>query len=179
MHAFLDKRYALALYEIADKKGKLEEFIEDLKAISRIIDETQDFKRLLENPKISKREKKKIFEDMFKDKTYVEIISFIGLLIEKGRLLELDSIIEQFHLIYLDRHSMIEGYVKSVIPLTDDEYDRLLEKLEKKYNKKVILRAEIDKDILGGLYVKVGNEIIDGSLAGKYQAIKSVMVHSK
>ena len=179
MYGFLDKRYALALYELAESQGKIEDFIEDLKEISRVIDDNEDFKRILDNPKIGKKEKKKIFEDMFTGKTYDEIISFIGLLIDKGRILELDSIIEQFHLIYLERHSMVEGYVKSVIPLTDEEYDELVRKLEKKYDRKVILRAEIDKEILGGLYVKIGNEIIDGSWAGKYNAIKSVMIHSK
>ena len=179
MYGFLDKRYALALYELAEEQSKVEDFIEDLQEISSIIDESEDFKKILDNPKIGKKEKKKIFEDMFAGKTYDEIISFIGLLIDKGRISELDSMIEQFHLIYLERHSMLEGYVKSVIPLTDEEYDKLLGKLEKKYNKKVILKREIDKDILGGLYVKIGNEIMDGSLAGKYKAIRSVMFHSK
>ncbi|MGL4739733.1 MAG: F0F1 ATP synthase subunit delta [Sarcina sp.] len=179
MFEFLDRRYALALYEIAKEQNKENEFIEDLQQISDIVTKNKEIQEILVNPKVGKPQKKELFDDMFKDKTFPEILSFIYVLIEKGRILELAGIARQMYLIHLEENNIVEGTVKSVIPLSDEEFTRLHEKLEKKYGKKIILEKVIDKEILGGLFVKVGNEVIDGTLAGKYEKIKNLMIHSK
>ncbi|MGL4656534.1 MAG: F0F1 ATP synthase subunit delta [Sarcina sp.] len=179
MYEFLDKRYALALYEIAKEQDKVIEFIDDLREAQRVISSNQEFKEILENPNISKREKKEIIKEIFGGKTFEAIVSFLCVLVDKGRILYLEEKIRQMELIYLERHNILEATVTSVIPLTDQEFSKLHEKLEKKYGKKVMLSKEIDESIIGGLFVRVGNEVIDGTIAGKYQEIKNIMMSSK
>ncbi|MGL5415865.1 MAG: F0F1 ATP synthase subunit delta [Clostridium sp.] len=176
MFEFLDKRYALAIYKIAEEKDKVNEFIEVLKEISTLIDTDEDLKEIAYHPQISTSEKKLIFQKIFKGKIDDDILSFLELLIEKGRLVNLDGILVQLKRIRLNKMNTVEGVVKSVIPLTDEEYGKLLEKLEKKYKKHILLDRQIDKNLIGGLFVQVENEIIDGSLKSKYEDMKLLMM---
>ena len=74
---------------------------------------------------------------------------------------------------------MIIAQVKSVIPLSEYQANKLTENLEKKFNKKIILKQEIDKSIIGGLYVVVGDEVIDGSVKSQLQQIKSQVLNNE
>lgn len=74
--------------------------------------------------------------------------------------------------IYLEKNNMILANVKTVIPLLKEEREELIEKLGNKYNKKIILEEEIDKSIIGGVYVRVGDDVLDGTLSTRLKDIK-------
>ena len=82
MYEYLDKRYALALYEIAEEKGKVEEFLEDLRVICDLIDNNKDFQEVIKHPQISTRKKKQTFINIFKGKIDNKLLSFLIILIE-------------------------------------------------------------------------------------------------
>lgn len=175
MQRFLDRRYALALYMIAKDKGLEENFIYDLKQIQDVIDNNKSFKEIIENPNINKFEKKKIFHELFDDKTYDEIISFLCVLIEKDRIMYLSEKIKQLELINYEENNMLRGIVKTAIPLTNDEYRKILLRLEIRYNKKIILDQIIDKTIIAGVYIKISDDIMDGTIRSKLEDIKRYM----
>ena len=108
MYEYLDRRYALALYKVAEEKNKVDEYLQDLRDICDIIDNNKE--------------------------------------------------------------------VKSVIEMTDEQTSTLKSKLEKMYNKTVIIKHEIDKSIIGGLYVRVGNDVIDGSIKSKLDDMRALML---
>ncbi len=60
--------------------------------------------------------------------------------------------------------------------LTEDEVTRLVAKLENKYSKKILLKQEIDKSIIGGLYVRVGDDVIDGTVKSRLDDMKQIML---
>ena len=62
------------------------------------------------------------------------------------------------------------------VPLEEYEYNSLVEKLEKKYNKDIILKKIIDPEILGGIYVRIGNDIIDGTVKTRLEDLKKLML---
>ena len=61
MYEFLDRRYALALYQVAEEKNKVDEFMNDLETICNLIDNDKDFFTVIKHPQISTRKKKEIF----------------------------------------------------------------------------------------------------------------------
>lgn len=176
MYEYLDRRYALALYKVAEEKNKVEEYLEDLRKICDIIDNNKEFYEVIKYPQISTKQKKKIFNDVFKGKIDEELLSFLLILIEKGRILYLRQKLHQMEQIHLEKENKVVAEVKSVIELTEDQTLKLKEKLEKKYNKTVIIKHEIDKSIIGGLYVRVGNDVIDGSVKSRLEDMRAIML---
>lgn len=176
MYEYLDRRYALALYKVAEEKNKVDEYLQDLRQICDIIDNNEELKAVIEYPQISTKQKKKIFIDVFKGKIDEELLSFLLILIEKRRILYLREKLNQFEQIHLERNNVVIANVKSVIDMTDEQSTELKNKLEKMYNKTVIIEHEIDKSIIGGLYVRVGNDVIDGSIKSKLDEMKALML---
>ena len=79
----------------------------------------------------------------------------------------------------LERKNTLNGVIKTTVSLTDEEFNSLKSKLEKKYNKHVILEQIIDKSILGGIYVRVGNDVIDGTVKSKLDELQDLMLSTE
>jgi len=176
MHEFLDKRYALALYEIAEKNNKVDEYLQDLREICNIFDENKDFYEVIKHPTISTTKKKQLFNDLFKGKIDDDLLSFMIILIEKDRIAYLREKLNQMENIDLEKKNTIRGIVKTVVPLLDEELEQLKVIFEKKYDKTILFDTQVDKSLLGGVYIKVGNDIIDGTIKLKIEEMKDLML---
>lgn len=176
MHEYLDRRYALALYKVAEEKGKVEQYLQELKNIVVLINNDEDFMKLIKHPQISTSSKKKLFTDIFKGKVDEDLLSFLLVLIDKGRILELEGKLKEMEKISLERKNTVIAKVKTVVSLQDDEKKNLVENLERKFNKKVLLEEELDSSILGGVYVHVNDEVIDGTVKSKIEEMKKLML---
>lgn len=176
MYEYLDRRYALALYEVAEEKNKVDEYINDLRQICDLIENNEDFYEVVKHPQISTKNKKRTFINIFKGKIDEELLSFLLILIEKDRILYLREKLNQMEKISLERKNILSAVVKTAVPLLESEFNALKEKLEKQYNKKIIMTTEIDKSLLGGVYVRVGNDVIDGTIKSKLEEMKGIML---
>ncbi len=179
MYEYLDRRYALALYEVAEGKGKVNEYIQDLREICELIDNNKDFYEVIKHPQVGTKQKKNTFINIFKGKIDEELLSFLLILIEKDRILFLKEKLNQLEMIDLEKRNTYKGIVKTTIPLSEDEYSNLVKTLEGKYNKKIILDQIIDESILGGIYVRVNNEVIDGSVKSRLDNLKKIMMSAE
>lgn len=176
MYEYLDRRYALALYEVAKEKDKVDEYINDLREICDLIENNKDFYEVVKHPQISTKNKKRTFINIFKGKIDEELLSFLLILIEKDRILYLREKLNEMEKIDLERKNILSAVVKTAVPLLESEISNLQEKLEKQYNKKIIMATEIDKSLLGGVYVRVGNDVIDGTIKSKLEEMKDIML---
>lgn len=176
MYEYLDRRYALALYQVGEEKGKVEEYLRDLREICDLVYNNSEFYEVIKHPQISTAKKKSTFVNIFKGKIDEELLSFLLLLIEKDRILYLREKLNEMEKIHLERNNTLIAKVKSVIPLTEEQRNKLTENLQNKYDKKVVLQEEIDKSIIGGLYVRVGNDVIDGTVKSKLDEMKARML---
>ena len=176
MYEYLDRRYALALYEVAKEKDKVDEYINDLREICDLIENNKDFYEVVKHPQISTKNKKRTFINIFKGKIDEELLSFLLILIEEDRILYLREKLNEMEKIDLERKNILSAVVKTAVPLLESEISNLQEKLEKQYNKKIIMTTEIDKSLLGGVYVRVGNDVIDGTIKSKLEEMKDIML---
>lgn len=179
MYEYLDKRYAVALYEIAEKCGRVNEYIESLRETVDIIYNNEGILQILKHPDISTYRKKKAFTELFKGKMDDELLAFLLILISKGRILYLREKIKEIEKIHLEKNNILIAEIKTVVPLSDNQRTALVEKLESKYSKKVLLKEEIDKDIIGGILVNIGGNTIDGTIRTRLQEIKETAMRSK
>lgn len=176
MYEYLDRRYALALYELAEKNNKVDEYLTDLKEICDLFESNNDFYEIIKHPQISTNKKKQLFIDLFKGKVDEELLSFMIILIEKNRIVNLREKLNQMINIDLERKNIIRGIVKTAVPLLSEELEKLKDIFEKKYEKTILFKTEIDKSLLGGVYVRVGNDVIDGTVISKIQEMKDLML---
>ncbi|WP_416175782.1 F0F1 ATP synthase subunit delta [Clostridium sp.] len=176
MYEYLDRRYALALYEIAEEKGKVKEYLDELESVVKTIKNNSKFLEIIEHPKVSTSQKKQIFTEIFKDRIDDDVFSFLMVLIEKNRIYDIDGKLREMKNIYLEKHNTVIAKVKTVVPLKDDEKSALIKKLENKFKKKVLIEEEIDPTIIGGVYVEINNEVIDGTIRSKLSEMKKIML---
>ena len=175
MYEFLDKRYAQALYDVAASKDRVEKYIEDLTQIVKVIDESADFQRVIKHPEISTKEKKKFFINLFKGKIDEDLLTFLLILVEKDRILFLKEKLVELKKIDLENRETVIARVRTVQPLKDYQKEALIEKLKKKYGKKVELEETVDPDVLGGILIKVNDDLIDGSVRTSLEDLKLSM----
>lgn len=176
MYEYLDRRYALALYQVAEEKGKVDEYLDDLRQIVEIIENSEDFQQIIKHPQINSSKKKQTFISLFRGKVDEELLSFLLILIEKDRILYLKEKLNQMEKIHLERKNTLEAIVKTVLPLDNNQRENLKSKLSAKYDKTIILREELDSSIIGGVYVRVGNYVIDGTIKSKFDEMKKAVL---
>lgn len=158
------KKYSKALFSLAEEKDEFIKFQDDLNLIKEAFTEHKEFRNVLFHPRIKLDEKKRIFDRVFEEEISQEIYNFIQLLIDKRRIFYIKAIINKFNELVNDREKIIKIEVVSAIELEEDMKNRLKDKLEKGMDYDVILNNTVDPDILGGLVLKIGDKIIDGSI---------------
>lgn len=176
MHEYLEKRYALALYNIAEKKNQVDEYLSEISKLVDILDADTDLQKIVLLPQISTTKKKEIITNIFRNKVNDDILSFLTLLLEKKRFMELGGIYKSMIEIQLQKNNTVIANVVTVIPLIDEERNTLREKLSSMYNKKIVFEEKLDKDIIGGVFIRVGDDVIDGTVKSKIFDMKRLML---
>lgn len=179
MFEYLDRRYALAYYQVAEEKGKVLEYLQELRELVDLIITNTDIIQLINNPQISISRKKEVMKDIFSGKVNEDLIAFVNILIAKKRTHIASGILAQTEKIYLEKKNTVVAHVKTVISLDDAEKGELIRKLKVKYNKNILLEEELDESIIGGVYIKIGDDIIDGTLEHRLNQIQELMLKEK
>ena len=165
-------RYAEALFQLSEDDNITKEIYDELHSVVDIVKSNKDLDNVLKSPLVAKSEKVQLIETLFNNKINNNLKNFLKILVEKGRISSLKSIELTFKQLLNDRDNIIEGTVISAIPLTGEKVKELEEKLSKKYNKNVTLENKVDKSILGGVLIRLGNIQIDGSVKTRLDNIK-------
>ena len=169
-------RYASALYDLADEKGALDAVAGDLAALQQMFDGSDDFRRFIKSPVISRDDQSKGIAALAAKAQLSPLAhKFLGLLAVNRRLFALPGVIAGFRAILADRRGEATAQVTSAAPLSDSQTTALIEALKKAIGRKVDIATKVDPSILGGLIVKVGSRMVDSSLKSKLQRLKLAM----
>jgi F-type H+-transporting ATPase subunit delta len=174
------KRYARALFDLASEYSTLDATEQELSQINGIVRENKDFENLLNHPKISVDEKKNITNQLFQGKVSDMTLNFLNLLIERGREHELGQVTATFKELYNETRGMADATVTTARPLTEEQVKQLADSFGKQVNKTLRVTTVVDPTIIGGVVVRIGNRLYDGSIQGKLarftQQIKQAQV---
>lgn len=166
------KNYADALVKLGkDNVISYDAIFKNLEIAQQIFASSQDLVEVLNNPAISNETKYSIIDEVFKDQIDIKIIDFIKILIDKKRFKEFNEIIEAYK-VELDKINNIQRVeVTSAISLSDETKQRITEKLHTKLQKNIIPTWEVNNDIIGGLVIKIDDDVIDSSLKNKLESL--------
>lgn len=164
------KNYAKALAGLAeDKLMSYEDINKDLDIISKIIESSPDLEKVLENITISNDAKTKIIDEVFKNQVNDKVINFLKILIDKNKFNHFNSIKSAFKKILDEVNNIKRVEVISAITLTDTHKSKITEKLKNKLGKDIIANWVEQPEIIGGLIIKIEDDVIDSSLKNKLE----------
>lgn len=173
------KRYAKALFEIAAEKNQLDQIEEELHALHSVLQDHPEFLQLLHHPQIDKKVKQREFKTIFEGSLSEMMLSFMIILIERGREETLELIIENYTRYANRDRGLADATVTSINPLSEQESTNLENSFSKITNKKIRIQNIVDPSILGGVVVKIGDLLYDGSVKGKLNRFKRRVLTSK
>lgn len=171
MEKLVGKRYAEALFEAGIELKKLDEFKNEIEFVSEVFKSDDQLKTVFQHPKLSKNEKKDILNSLFKDKVSTEVLNLCYITVDKGREKHLEVINDEYRKLYNKEKGIVEAQALTAVAMSKEELDNLQSKLSNKLNKKVELKNAIDPTVVGGVLVKVGDKIIDGSIKGRLNEV--------
>lgn len=170
-------RYASALYALADEQRQTAEVAAALASIQAMIGESADLQRLVRSPVFSSAEQTKALDAIMAKAGISGIAAnFVRLVAAKRRLFALSDMIRGYDKLYDLARGLTRAEVTSAAPLDDAQIAALKEQLRgSSGGKDVELSVKVDPAIIGGLVVKLGSRMVDGSLRTKLTAIRNAM----
>jgi F-type H+-transporting ATPase subunit delta len=157
--------YAQALLELATGP-----WLKGLRVANRRLRKEHAVARL-EDPAVPVDEKMGLLASALVDVS-PQVVAFVRALVNDGDLNKLDTICEEFETLVVRRSQYVLAHVRSAVPLTDDERAKLEQTLTQRFGSSLEAEYEVDPALIGGVVVRVGDEVIDGSLVGKLSALR-------
>ena len=168
MAKLVSKTYGEALFEIADKRGKRLELMEEIVSLRQIINENPEFDKLMKHPGIPKQDKVRVMENIFKGRVSDEITGFLAILITKERYSHIQSVFEYFIAKVKEAEKIGVAYVTTAVELNNAQKDEVNKKLlETTGYRRMEIHFEVDKEIIGGMVIRIGDRVVDSSIKNK------------
>lgn len=174
--AVVAKRYAEALYQIGSEKAILDTLEIDAGVVQEVFNQNKKLLMFLTHPRVENKKKKQFINEVFQGLSG-DMLNTMKLLVERNRIDLMPFIVKQFIHFTNEAKGIAEATVFSVRPLSDSEIQKLSETFAKRFNKKAIkLENKVDPSIIGGIKLRMGNSIYDGSISGKLKRIERSIV---
>lgn len=157
------RRYSKAIFEIAEEKNQVKEIYKMLNSAMVLYRTDKEFKNFILNPLIDNEQKKSVLNEIF-GKDNSENLNILLYILDKGRMNCIKYIVAEYLKIYYRKNRILDVKATFTKELTDEQKKKLINKLSQKTGKEINLEIKIDKDILGGGIIKIGDKIIDGSI---------------
>jgi F-type H+-transporting ATPase subunit delta len=176
IRASLAGRYASALFDLARDRRQIDAVGRSVDALNQALVDSKDFAELITSPLVSREEAGKAFAAVGPQLNLDPITTnFVGVLARNGRKKELRAVIHAFRRLAAEHRGETTADVVTARPLNDDQVAALKEQLGARAGRNVTIDAQVDPNILGGIVVKLGSQMIDASIRTKLNRLAQVM----
>lgn len=169
------RRYAQAVFEMADEQGTLALWERDLSALAGAFADAQ-VAAYFESPQVPTAQKVDTANQLMGADAQPLARNLVGLLIERGRIGALPRLYADFHDRMLERQGIAVGEVTTAVPLGPEELALVRQRLAAVVGKDVEIRTVVDPEIIGGIVARVGDQLIDGSVIGQLRKLRERLV---
>ncbi len=168
----LGDRYANSILVLAQERGQVERVREDFQLIQRVCKSNPDFVNMLESPLIMGDKKQKILDLIFKDSFCDITQTLIEIIVRKKREGYLDDIADRYLHQYDKLTNITRGELRSATPLSAAQVDVIKKQVEKELNTTFEIVQVIDKELIGGFILNIGDKQFDASISARLRALK-------
>jgi F-type H+-transporting ATPase subunit delta len=171
------KRYAKAVFELAQEAGETEAWAERLRTLDAIIS-PPEVQAVLSNPSIPAARRLGLVSGLASDELGVEGLNLAKLLVEANRAHEIGDVAHQYELLNDEAAGRVRATATTAVELSSADRDRIARDLSTRLGKEVKLEVVVDPAILGGLRLQVGDHLVDASVAGHLQQLRRQLAAS-
>ena len=168
------RRYAEAALEVALAEDALERWASDLRAAAAVT-EVEEVARVLENPGIPFDRRREALEAALGG-VDPKVRNLVMLLLQRRRIDQLQPVAEHFQSLVDRRNGILAGRATSAAPLSPEEAEEVRQTMEQLTRARVELIFDVDPALLGGVVVRIGDRMYDGSVRGRLERLRSRLV---
>lgn len=165
-------RYARALFQSAEEKNMTERIGTDMRLIKETLDEIHVLRATIASPVIRPGVLDTILQQIFGAHVSKDVLEFIGLLVRKSRGNFLGAVATEFQALLDGKNKLVNAEIKSAVALDEDSKKKIVEKLKSFSNADIRATYKVDPSLRGGFVAKVGDTLIDASLAHQLEVLR-------
>ena len=171
--AKVSKRYAKALFSLGQEDGNFLQYGRDLTEFTRICQDNPDFLKVIANPIFAVEERKKVLQfvldkSSFSDRTK----NFLNLLLDKDRIGAMEAIMDHYLRLVDEISDIARAEIITARPLKEEALGRIEKSLEGQASKKIKSEVREDRGLIGGIVVKIGDLVLDGSVKAQLEGLQ-------
>jgi F-type H+-transporting ATPase subunit delta len=164
--------YAQALMSVGQSQNLSEDFGDTFREVETLLEESSEFRDFITNPVIKSDDKKSVLKEVLGRSANAYLMNFLMLLVDKRRIVFLPAIIGQYLALLRKFNQTVLAEVTSTTNLNRDQTEAVISKVKSMTKaKNVEIKTTIDPDIIGGVIIKVGSQVIDASLRGQLRRL--------
>lgn len=169
----LSRRYAKALFSLGQGDGSLGNYGRELMEFNDFCSANRDFGQVIANPIFSVEERKKLLEVILSRSGFSAMVkNFLNLLLDKNRIGAIKAITDHYGRLTDEASNVVRAEVISARPMKKGALEKIEKSLEKVISKKIISKVSEDRDLIGGIVVKIGDLVLDGSIRAQLDGLK-------
>jgi F-type H+-transporting ATPase subunit delta len=171
------RRYAEAAFEIAERDGTVEQWRDQLDRVAEAISDPEVVRRL-EDPAVPLEARSQALVSGLGTEVLPQVRNLLLLVLRRRRLEQLPRLAAEFRAIYNRRAGIVTATATSAVPLSDTDVAELEGRLVDIAGGRVELSLEVDPSLIGGITVRLGDRLIDGSVRGRLERLRNRLVAS-
>ena len=165
------------MFELAVEENKVDDLLTEIGQLKEILDDNDEFEKLMTHPKINKEEKLKVVTDVFKGRISDELLGFITIIVSKDRYQDIDDILEYF-LTEVKRYKGIGvATVTTAVPLKEEQCKKIEQRLLDTTDfKSMEMHYKEDAALIGGMVIRIGDRVVDSSISTKLSELQKELL---
>ena len=174
----VERVYAGALLDMAKQVNQLDEVADELEQLSQLLEAQPDLLRLMSSQVLSSQARRRSLEAIFQGRVSDLVYRFLQVVNQKGRLDVLPGIIYAYAKLLDEHQGVVEADVFVAERLSESDAQSVSDAIGKRVGKKVVLHQYIEPGLIGGLKIRVGDQLIDGSVATGLRLMRRRLVET-
>ena len=171
--------YALALFSIAKDNQKINHYKKQASLLLKLIDKNDQYKKIMDSKQISFEKKENLIEEAFGNLLNKEFKFFLFILIKRYKFKIINKVLKKLVKFINEENNIGEGIIYTHDKLTQDDINKIQTKVSKLLNKKIFLENKIDKNIVFGFKIQVGDKIIEDTLFSRVEVLKAKLLEKE
>lgn len=175
-YSAIARPYAQAVFELATTDGTMDKWLSALQVL-RVVVSNEKMQKLITNPSVEDKRCGELMIDLCAEQLDDKSRNFVRLLAINGRLAIIQEVARLYEEYRAEAMRTVDAEILTALPIGDAEQKSIAAMLKKRLNREVTLTVKIDKSLIGGVIVRAGDLVIDGSVSGKLDKLRLALVH--